>query len=598
MKRTSFIFSLLCALVFVPAAAARANHMPTDLGPHTGSTANKPILQTGPISLVANLPVARGVAAPLGDRNTPAFTRDGRSYLVASSTIYGLHVVDVTDPLAPVSVSDYASAFGCPTAEAEYGASRTGDAASGDPRQLFDIGYQGALAAPGGWENDVSVTPDGMIAAIGADAPGRCHDPVYGGVELVDLSDLLHPRTLALTRNVGFSHSVGIDPKRPWLAYVSTTDGDDFVDIVDFRSCLGGVARIDACKPVVARADFTPSNMDGIPADPKDPAKDLVPTGCHDTRFHGDRVYCAAVDSTLILDISKVVGADGQLTGTHLDCPLADAQRAPGVKVTDCSSWSQSKFDSSHARAVDMRAVSVIVHDGNKPPTQDISIAHQAEAIEDGKIMIITDERGGGLGFGPDQACPGGGIWFYDIRDEAHPKLMRMMDGSPAIYFSKNFVQTYASCTVHYGTQVPGERLLTFAWYTAGTHIVRYNVDYSVTPARIGFSEVASYVPSGGWTIQNMPMGRDKHDPNKLIVYAADVFRGLDVFTVNIPRLGGRTAGGRGTNTGGGGGTTVLGDQVSGGGALPRTGVGDPGILTLFVVLLAIAVPVMRRYAR
>jgi len=288
--------------------------------------------------------------------------------------------------------------------------------------------------------------------------------------------------------------------------------------------------------------------MSGLPLDNKDPTKDLVTAGCHDIRFRGDRAYCAGLWATMILDVSGVLDAKGELTGTHLECPLVDAVRAPGVKVTDCSSWSEAAFASRKARGVSLSVVSAILHDGTKPPTKDIQISHQAETIDDGRIMFITDERGGGLGFGPavdqcvpvrcvkhaDMSCPSGGIWFYDIRDERHPKLMKMTDGSPAIFFTKNFVQTNASCTVHYGQQFGSERLLAFAWYTAGTHLIKFTPDYSKTPATVKFEEVAAYIPMGAWTIQAKALIRNPKNADEVLIYTADANRGMDVFAVKV----------------------------------------------------------------
>ncbi|HVL32104.1 MAG TPA: hypothetical protein VM600_00810 [Actinomycetota bacterium] len=578
MKRLATVAVLTMLATLVPAGLARADHVPTELGPHVGLTADQPVLKHGPVRFVTNLPVARGVAAPLGDHDKAVFTRDGRRYMAISSTVYGLHVLDVTNPLAPVAVSDYASAAGCPSALAEYLAAHS-PALAKNPFAVFNIAIDGALGLTG-WENDVSVTPDGTIAVIGMDAGGRCHDPDYGGLEFVDLTDLKRPRTLHLTRNVGLAHSVGIDPAKPWLAYISTSDGSDFIDIVDFRSCLGGVAQIDRCRPTVARADFS-TKTPGIPRNPDDPSRDLVAEGCHDTRFRAGRLYCAALDATIIFDISGVVGAGGELTGTHLDCPLDSAGvLARGVMATDCSAWTKSKFTADNARSVTIEAVSTILHDGSKPPTEDISIAHQAEAIEDGKVMLVTDERGGGLGVGPRRACPDGGIWFYDIRNESKPLLMKTPDGNSAVFRTDKFQQTFASCTAHYGTQVPGERLLTFAWYTGGSHLVRYDIDYSKSPAEITFEEVATYIPSGAWTTQNMPMGRNPANPDELIVYAADATRGLDVLAFNVPRAGDAS-----DDTG----AKVLGNQFNRR-VLATTGVADTTALGLILVFAAAAV--------
>lgn len=534
MKRFSAVALLMTLATVVPPTAARADHVPSAAFPKQASLPNAPLQRSGDIRFITNLPGGRGVAAPMGE-NGP-FTRNGRRYLSASSTVYGLHTIDVTDPTNPVEIGDYASAAGCPTQMAEYLLSGLNPA---NPTSFFGKIFGGIFGALGGWENDSSFTPDGRIAVLGMDAPGRCHDPAMGGLEFVDMTDLTNPRTLHLTRNVGEAHSVTIDPTHPWLAYISTSDGNDFIEIVDFKSCLGGVAALAACNPVTARAVLSPDYMPGIPRNADDPSRDPVGEGCHDIRFRGNRLYCAAINTTLIIDTSEVLDANGELTGTHLDCPQVDAQRAAGVKVTTCAAWTETAFANSGFQSVKMRAVSVIVHDTRKPATQDISISHQAEPIENGTILAVTDERGGGLGAGDrDEGgeCPGGGIWFYDIRDEARPRLMQTPSGAPAVFFTENTVSLYASCTVHYGQQLPDERVLAFAWYTGGTHVMTYDIDWTTSPATFDIQEKASYTSIGGWTIQALPMQRNPHDPNEVIVYAADQDRGIDVFAVKLPR--------------------------------------------------------------
>lgn len=519
--RLRSVLLLVCVLA-IPAIAIADHGPPVPQIP--GVPADVPLAETGDVRLIDNVQTLgrAGLAAPFGE--TGSFERDGRRYLLVSNTTYGFAVLDTTDPLHPDVVSEYAGSGACPEALAEAAAANS----------------LGPLDPAQGFENDISATPDGRIVVLGMDAGGRCHDPLDGGLEFVDLTDVTNPRTLALTRNPGLAHSVGIDPKRPWLAWVATSDSRDFVDVVDFRSCLGGVAEIDTCRPEVARTPFDARTWPqlGKPGD-----KDPITTGCHDVRFRGDRAYCAAVNTTLILDTSKMVGPDGRLTGTKLTdndgCPVIDAVRAPGVKITDCMIWTQAQFIAAKAQPMDMPLVSWIKHDGSKPADQDIAIAHQAEVIADGTTMLITDERGGG--YANQNGCPGGGIWFYDIRDETKPKLMKKADGGLGVFITEFAppppVSRSSSCTSHYGQEYADENLLTFAWYNAGTRVFRYTLDLTTTPATIGFEEVASTVPAGTMAIQSWTAGRNPADPDELIVYVSDAVRGLDVLGVRSPKV-------------------------------------------------------------
>lgn len=525
-RRTIVTLALAVAFVAAAASPALADHVSARTGAPAGIPADVPTLEVGDWRFLRNFGAGPAGVPPLGVDWEP-FTRDGRTYFVASSMTMGLTVLDVTDPLNPTRVSDYASAFGCAQSGLEYAAEALAD---GD----FDAG-DAVFATMAGWENDLSITPDGKIAIIGTDAPGRCHDPGGGGIELVDLSDVAHPRLIHLVRTRGMAHSVTVDPGHPWLAYLSTSDGNTGVDIVDFRTCLGGAAKKDECRPAVARAVFDDAWTKGT----ETPSS----LGCHDIRFRGNRAYCAAINASIILDTAGVLDAAGKLTGTNLAapgiaeaCPLIDAHpvTAPGAKVTDCSGWTESAFPSRGARSVRIRLVGAVHHGGtqtSKPGSEDVQISHQAEAIAGGRIMIVTDERGGGFDRG---TCPSGGIWFYDITDEAHPKLMTTPDGSPGVFLTEHTVPTGANCTVHYGTQFADENLLVFAWYTQGTHVIRYTPDFAKD--QISFEEVGVYVPAGASTWTAKGLVRNPDDPDELIVYTTDIMRGFDALAVRVPK--------------------------------------------------------------
>jgi hypothetical protein len=296
-------------------------------------------------------------------------------------------------------------------------------------------------------------------------------------------------------------------------------------------------------------------------------------------------LYCAAVEQTSIIDVSGVVTPDGTLTGTHLDCPTVDATRAPGVKVTDCSMWTDDEFATSGARPVNARMLSIIAHRGNLPADRDVAISHQAEPTADGTIMFVTDERGGGLT--NTDGCPGGGVWFYDIRDKTNPVLMRQPDGSSGVFRTPTNLPggAHLSCTVHYGEQVGDENIMVFAWYLNGTRVFRYTPDFSASPATIEFEEIAAYLPVGGWTIQAKPMGMNPDNPKELLIYTADENRGIDVLAVRIPGLARTGKAGSGDRAGGGN-AGVLGERA----ALPATGLPDPATSALVLIVAAVLV--------
>jgi hypothetical protein len=587
MRRLAILTLTIC-FAALP-AIARADHIPPQLGVFPAPLPAPPgILSEGPIRFVSNTSTGRSFAGTLGE--VAPFTRDGKKYIVAGSSVYGFSVIDVTDPASPQTISEYSSAFGCPGS-----ALMQVTDGSTDPIEIA-LGY-------GGWENDISWSPDGQWVVMGMDAPGRCHDPIFGGIEIVNLSDVTNPTLVHLVRNNGQAHSVTLDPKRPWMAYISTSDSEDVLYAVNYKSCMGTPAA--TCRPDVAAVVF---DFDYFPAlYDKTTKEDRTTDGCHDLRFYGDRAYCAAVGSTLILDVSKGLRSDGRLSGTHLNegadaCEVVDADPvyAPGIKVTDCRNWHKDVFRDRKANVMEIPLVAVIDHDGSKPATEDISIAHQAEAIADGKIMMITDERGGGLG---TDTCPGGGVWFYDIRDEKNPVLMRQPDGSPGVYLTQwnipNILGQNPSCTAHYGKEFADENLLTFGWYTNGMRVLRYYPDFTKSPAQIRFEEIAGFAGLD-LTIDSMVLARNPDNADEVLVYAANVLRGIDVFAVETPRL---------TRAAAFGGAVakpapkpkpvappkVGGTKTTRGGALPGTGIADPGVLALILLALALAGHSLRR---
>jgi len=86
--------------------------------------------------------------------------------------------------------------------------------------------------------NPFADTRDTQVIVDATDAAGRCHDSMFagtsvpdagvndkfGGLEIIDVTDPAKPFEIGLTRHVGEAHTVNIDPKRPHIAYVSSSD--------------------------------------------------------------------------------------------------------------------------------------------------------------------------------------------------------------------------------------------------------------------------------------------------------------------------------------------------------------------------------------
>jgi hypothetical protein len=193
---------------------------------------------------------------------------------------------------------------------------------------------------------------------------------------------------------------------------------------------------------------------------------------------------------------------------------------------------------------VDIRLLTRIRHPGvnlaeDAPPTEGIQISHQATPLAGGKIVIVSDERGGGLNAPPGE-CPGGGLWFYDVRNSAHPSVARTPEGGKAIFLPTpdDVVQTEgANCTAHVFHPWARETgMITEAWYSSGTQVFRYAIDLSTQPATVTFSDRQAYVPAGAstWTSRVYDETTGADGSRTLFFVATDISRGFDFFKLGL----------------------------------------------------------------
>lgn len=534
---------IAAALALWLAPAASANHATGQLSSPIGNPVTGTTLEDGNWTFIANYPAGPVAEDPIGV-DVERFTQrrpDGlHRYLIASSMTVGFSIFDVTRPGSPVRVADYGAAACGP----ETNVQDLIDVLQGG--HDFDPGGS-ALGTTHGWEDDIQVTPSGRIAILATDAPGRCHDPASGGMEIVNISNPASPKLLGLVRLTGESHNATIDRDRPWIVYNSNSDtaANNFIDVVDISSCLK--LRPGKCRPSVARRQFRKQLTTGTMT--KDPS------ACHDLDYRNKRLYGGCVNSSVIFGASHV-WRNGHLTGTDLTdprqvgaanaCKLADPSPEAGVslKVVDCRNWTRGAWRKSNARSVRMPALTRIKHAGvdlseDAPPRKDIQISHQATPLAGGRIMAVSDERGGGLNAPPGN-CPGGGVWFFDVRNGSHPQLATTPAGKKAIFFPtpNDFVQTQGSnCTAHVFHAWPREgNLMTMAWYSSGTQAFRYQIDLSKHPAQVSFSARRAFVPSGAstWTSRVYAERGKPGAPRTLFFFATDISRGFDFFKLRL----------------------------------------------------------------
>lgn len=354
-------------------------------------------------------------------------------------------------------------------------------AAMGEGFKVLDISdpahpvLVGAYASPG-WQNDIQL--QGNLAILANDEPRDPRFPTcpecgtFEGIELIDVSNPALPVRIVDLATDGGAHNTTLIGS---VAYVSNPSRDamDVVDVSDpahprvlLRYTTDGSC---AASPYPCRA-IAPGERDFSP-------HDITALTMPD---RGHRLYVAAVDASFILDANDP------------------------FKV---------------------RGVSKIPNGDPGASYQNIEISHQADPSPDGRLLVISDERGGGL----DLGRPGGGLHVYDITAEANPKKL-------GVWFANTIGG--GNCTAHNFRFLPDRNVLTVGWYSAGTWVADMGV-----PAGPGELDNSAALPgqvtTWGRTLGSAILpGADTwaaKSPGvtaggRLFVYTDDMARGMDVF--------------------------------------------------------------------
>jgi len=427
-----------------------------------------------------------------------------------------------------------------------------------------------------GWENDVQVRGDIAVLAfdpvVVTPKTSAClfqKSAIDGGVDIVRLT--YDPATATFTtslldcvRTVGRgAHNATLHPSGDWLAVLAPS-GNGWVDVVDLRGApairyrIVGTRTSTACP---AGAAFT-----------------CIVTGTkwspHDISFSRDQntMYVAAVNLTAIVDVTNVLAGQASL-----------------VKV-----------------------IPNLNQPGGLENAGNIDISHQSDVSSDGKILLITDERGGGLDNTDCNADADGvigaghfwalepivglpqtaaatpanpfklGIWIYPNPTLAVDALQPVLAG---------LGRTERACTIHVfrfggnGTAGPGPidsvfdgvsglpaRQLTTAHYGAGVWWLDFSAAASSLDGVVEDSR-STWGNTRGWNV--MP-GADMWSAKeyKGFIYTGDMGRGFDVYSftscdglgcVVVPRNTPGTASGGGQVTDELAELTILSGSAAGG---------------------------------
>lgn len=259
-----------------------------------------------------------------------------------------------------------------------------------------------------------------------------------GGFEVYDITDPAVPVQLAIVETPRGGHKIGVVPGTPIIYNANSRGGEGAspVGMGDPNALTGNGAGATEIY------DLT------------DPAAPLLVQefpngyGCHHIYFwvteEKQRATCAGIEYSQIWDIAD---------------PLN-----PSV------------------------IVSIPVHHGVNPlPSYStyLNFAHFAILNDDGTILIVGDETGGGS-IAPgcdvrvDSPVPGpvnqvsgplGNLYFYDVTDESSPMLQGWVGMS-------TLLPDQTSCTAHHGRLVPdpeGRDMLAMAFYGAGVALIDFS---------------------------------------------------------------------------------------------------------------------------
>ena len=423
--------------------------------------------------------------------------------------------------------------------------------------------------------NPFSVARDAQLLIDATDAGGRCHDQgtlgltgnPRGGLEIIDITDVSMPHEIGLTVHIGEAHTVNVDPKRPHIAYAVTSDSVsvarnadgsfrrvnqnlnlDGFEVVDLSSCMNFpvgttlAQKRAACRPRVYRYQYPRPDV---------AVGNTVQSaiyGCHELEVYADDMLtCGGGNAAVVFDMKGAFDdrgtpgdfSDDRPRGTPLPCRVRPSSSAPpystGAIVTDCHigegnvnlgipGWQAIGAPSLEG----VRYVGSVHHMGGGPgsgpyvSTEDVSFDHELERSGSGRLLLATDERGGGV-LPPGASCSpvadipegNGGLHAYridrldtalppkpvladgttyDPNGEAYDPYARTPDGKKAVFRAQIRTQAQANlCTSHVFHQIPGQNRIFMAWYSQGTRVVDFveNGDGSVV-----FSEAGWFIPA------------------------------------------------------------------------------------------------------
>ncbi len=465
--------------------------------------------------------------------------------------------------------------------------------------------------------NPYAVRKDTQLLIDATDDVGRCHDQgtlglanaPKGGLEIIDVTDPTFPVEIGLTSHIGEAHTVNIDPKRPHIAYAVTSDSVgvaedgtranespsgtpnnlDGFEVVDLSSCMNFPAlttiaeKREKCRPKVYRYRYPWAFI----AQGHSLKSSIY--GCHELEVYpDDRLTCGSGAAAIVFDMKAAFDdrgtptnfADDKPRGASLPCKVRSSssigQFSTGAKITDCVNGEKNGqpvtldipgwIALGRPSLPNVRWLGSIHHQGRGAggaatptfdSTQDIDFDHELELSASGRLLLATDERGGGV-LPPGATCtPGadikagnGGIHAYltsridrapvGTPEQEHYPYARTPSGEKAIYRAPVRTQSQAStCTAHVFQQIPGQNRIFMGWYSQGTQVV----DFWENPdGTVEFEEAGWFIPANAntWVSHVFKMQRNRNGTYTYWGATGDFNVGagrdaVDIYKVTLP---------------------------------------------------------------
>jgi hypothetical protein len=400
-------------------------------------------------------------------------------------------------------------------------------------------------------------------------ADGTIHDYAFlgtmgGGTRIIDITDPAHPHSAGAYTDPGYQNDVSVRGDLLVLGFDSLGVSGATSDCLHGKGTgTAGATRagIDIVRLFYdpASATFTTKLIDCY-------LSSRSSAGAHTVTIHPSGDWISVNTSYVGSEVVDIRGGTPRLAQFLPDAIVDDAHDISFSR--DGLTLYSAGLDSSRvvdiAGVLDGRVPTVLANIPNAATPeqgadgQTIQLSHQADTSSDGKVLVVTDEAGGGVSETGCNSSPGGKVGaahFWSLTDLTTPRKLGSwlypeppLAVDPLVPALAAIGRTERGCTIHVlrnggnGSAGPGaiaagfdgvsrlpSRQLVTAHYGAGT----WWLDFS-GPSRSDDGVVEDGRSTWGNTLGwNVMPGADTWSAKeyKGFIYTGDMTRGLDVFS-------------------------------------------------------------------